>query len=236
MIRIAIAEDEKSYYEILEDFIKRFQEETGEFCQVSWFRDGMQLVENYTADYDLILMDVEMPGLNGIEAAKEIRNIDESILIIFITNMAQYAIRGYEVDALDYVVKPLSYYGFALKMKKAGRILRERVGRSILLPFEEETKRIPVKDILYVEIESHTLRYHTYSGISIVTGRMKDVETQLTEKCFARCNQSYIVNLAHVDGIRDECAIVEGTALKISRARKKEFMEKLSEYYSGGGR
>lgn len=236
MIRIAIVEDERHYYDILQEFICRYEEENKETCTIQWFEDGMKFVENYRADFDLILMDIEMPRLDGISAAKEIRQTDQTVLIMFITNMAQYAIKGYEVEALDYVVKPLSYYAFALKLKKVSRILRERMGKSIFLPFGEEVKRIPEKDILYVEVSSHKLQFHTYEGTAVISGTLREVEKELDEKKFARCNSCYLVNLTHVTGIQDHNVLVEGEPLKMSRPKKKEFLKQLSEYYGGGGR
>lgn len=236
MIRIAIVEDENSYYETLKEFIKRYEVENQEVCPVQWFPDGMKFVENYKSKFDLILMDIEMPHLDGISAAREIRKMDGAVLIMFITNMAQYAIKGYEVEAMDYVVKPLSYYAFALKMKKASRILRERSGKSIMLPFGNELRVVPEREILYVEISSHKLQFHTYDGIAEMTGTLKDVEQQLDSGKFVRCNSCYLVNLVHVTGIQENDVLVEGEALRMSRAKKKEFLKQLSEYYAGGGR
>lgn len=236
MIRIAIVEDEEKCYLELKEFIYQYEKENMENCHITWFQDGLDFLEQYRSKFDLILMDIEMPKLNGIKAAREIRLIDSSVLIMFITNMAQYAIKGYEVEAIDYVVKPISYYAFALKMNKIRRILREQLEQSIFLPFEEEVKKIPVKNILYVEITSHKLQFHTYDGIAVMTGTLKDVEEQLDRNHFARCNQCYLVNLTHVAGIQNNCVLVEGEFLQISRPKKKEFLKRLTEYYSGGGR
>lgn len=237
MFRIAIVEDEKSYYETLAGYISQYEKEFNNAFEVTWYKDGMSFVENYHSGYELILMDIEMPYLNGMSAAQEIRSIDQSVSIIFITNMAQYAIKGYEVSALDYVLKPLSYEAFAMKLQKAIRIAFERQDRrSIMLPFQDEMCRIPLKDIMYVEVKSHNIEFHTYEGVSTSTGSLKAVEEKLDSACFARCNSCYLVNLAHVTGIIDNCVVVAGERLKMSRPKKKEFMNKLSEYYAGGGR
>ena len=111
-------------------------------------------------------------------------------------------------------------------------MIRETSGNSLLLPFQGEEKRVPTKEILYVEVHSHTVDYYTYSGVSTVTGSLKTVEERLKNDHFVRCNSCYLVNLRHVTGIKDDAVIVEGHSLKISRAKKKEFLNQLSVFYS----
>ena len=154
---------------------------------------------------------------------------------MFITNMAHYAIRGYEVDALDYVLKPVSYYSFEMKMKKVRRILTERQGSSVVLSSKGELRRIPVRSILYVEVRDHSLYYHTGEGEFSATGSMKKLEQELGPQGFARCNNCYLVNLMHVRAVSQEQATVGEAELKISRPRRKAFMQALSAYYGGGG-
>ena len=231
MIRVAIIEDEAQQQRVLKDYLSRFEAETGNICQVTCFSSGIDFLENYHSDQDLLLLDIEMPVMDGLAVARDIRKMDDSVLIIFVTNMAQYAIHGYEVDALDYMVKPVDYYPFAVRINRAARMVRENMGSSLLLPFEGEKRRIPVKDILYVEVQSHTLVFYTYHGKSVMTGTMKEVERQLARYHFARCNSCYLVNLRHVTGVRQEEVVVEGSLLKISRSRRKEFMDCLAEFY-----
>ena len=131
---------------------------------------------------------------------------------------------------------PVNYYSFELKMKKVRRILNEREGSSLVLFVKGEMRRIPVKSILYVEIRDHNLCYHTDDGDFSLTGSMKKLEEQLAPHSFARCNNCYLVNLMHVRTVTPEQVFVENTPLKISRPRRKAFMEALSAYYGGGGR
>lgn len=119
MVRIAIAEDDPAYRATLEEYLDRYRRENGLEAEVTTFSDGLALTEGYRPVYDLLLLDIEMPNLDGMSAAEKIRSSDPEVVIIFITNMAQYAIKGYQVDALDYVLKPVSYAAFAFKLKKA---------------------------------------------------------------------------------------------------------------------
>ena len=120
MFRIGIAEDDPSFQKTISEYIERYQKEKNIDIQASFFQDGNELVFKYEPIYDVLLLDIEMPKMNGMDAAREIRKRDQRVLIIFITNMAQYAINGYEVGALDFVLKPIKYFSFSMKLEKAG--------------------------------------------------------------------------------------------------------------------
>lgn len=107
--------------------MRQYEKENGEAFDITIYSDGDQIVNKYRSQYDIILMDVEMKFMDGMSAAEEIRKVDTEVVIIFITNMAQYAIRGYAVDALDYVLKPVSYFAFSQRLSRAiGRMKKER--------------------------------------------------------------------------------------------------------------
>ena len=130
MINIAIVEDEAMYAKQLQEFLHQYEKENGEVFNITVYSDGDQIVHKYKSQFDIILMDVEMKFMDGMSAAEEIRKVDTEVVIIFITNMAQYAIRGYAVDALDYVLKPVNYYQFCTKLSRAiQRVQRRRGGR-----------------------------------------------------------------------------------------------------------
>ena len=109
MYRIAIVEDEKEFREQLQEYLKRYGVENNIVFQIDVFEDGSDILEHYQKNYDMVLLDIEMPKVNGMDAAERIREMDEEVVLMFITNMAQYAIRGYSVGALDFVMKPITY-------------------------------------------------------------------------------------------------------------------------------
>src|SRR5699024_8015044 len=129
MIRIAIVEDEESYISILKEYVERYKEESGEQIEVTIYHDGDEIAAFYRAQFDIILMDIEMKFINGMTAAEEIRKVDTAVSIIFITNAPQYAIRGYEVGALDYILKPVSYFIFSQKFGRAVAKIKKRSSR-----------------------------------------------------------------------------------------------------------
>lgn len=131
MIRIAIVEDEESYVKELTGYLKEYQNTYKEELEITVYRDGDGITSNYRAQFDIILMDIQMKFMDGMSAAEEIRKQDSEVVIMFITNMTQYAIRGYEVDALDYILKPVSYFAFCQKLSRAiARIKKREVNRS----------------------------------------------------------------------------------------------------------
>lgn len=117
-MKIAIAEDDPRFAKQLEAYIEQFATENQFQVEILRFPDGASLVEAYDCTFDLLLLDVDMPGLDGISAARQIRERDTDVLLMFITNLAQYAIKGYEVDALDYVLKPVNYAALSMKLKR----------------------------------------------------------------------------------------------------------------------
>lgn len=231
MIKIAIVEDEAMYAKQLEEFLHQYEKENGEAFDITIYSDGDQIVNKYQSQYDIILMDVEMKFMDGMSAAEEIRKVDTEVVIIFITNMAQYAIRGYAVDALDYVLKPVSYFAFSQRLSRAIGRMKKRETKMIMVSMKGGTVRINIANIYYIESQGHTLILHTILGDYETTGTMKEMEEKLADMSFCRGNKGYLINLAHVDGITDGCAMVKGEQLVLSRARKKEFMEELTKYW-----
>ena len=231
MIRIALVEDDPAYAEQLLSYLKEYEKESKERISVQTFSDGEDIVTEYRADYDIILMDVEMKFMDGMSAAEEIRKIDTEVVIIFITNMAQYAIRGYAVDALDYVLKPVSYFAFSQRLNRAISRMKKRETKIIMVNMKGGMVRINVANIYYIESQGHTLILHTILGDYETTGKMKEMEEKLSEMNFCRGNKGYLINLQHVDRIQDGCALVKGENLTLSRARRKAFMEALTRYW-----
>ena len=163
---------------------------------------------------------------------EEIRKRDSKVLIMFITNMIDYAIRGYEVDALDYILKPVSYFAFSQKLDRAVSRLDKRTGHEMSVNVSAGLKRITSDTIFYIESEGHNLVFHTEEGTFQARAKMKDYEEELLPHGFFRINKGYLVNLKYVDGVEDGCCVVGGARLLISRARKAEFMTAITKYIS----
>lgn len=233
MIYVAVVEDEDSCAKQLETYLKRYEKERKLEIHITRFTDGDGIVEGYSGSYHIILMDIQMRFMNGMTAAEEIRKLDSDVTIIFITNMTEYAIKGYEVGALDYVVKPVEYSSFSRKMDRAvSRIKKE--SRFISVPTEGGMSRLNLDQILYIEIKDHTLFYHMEETVIRARGRgvMKELEEEISPLGFYRCNSCYMVNMMHVEGIKDSTCMVGKEVIQVSRSRKKPFMNALVKYIS----
>lgn len=231
MIKIAIVEDEVLYADQLQQYLKKYEEEYRETFEISVFQDGDQIVHHYKAEYDVILMDVEMRFMDGMSAAMEIRKMDTEVVIIFITNMPQYAVRGYEVDALDYVLKPITYFAFAQRLNRAIERIKKRTKRVISVNIKGSQIRMPIESVYYIESQGHTLIFHGVNGEVEAPGTMKEIQEKLRDEHFFRGNKGYLINLAHVDRVVEGCAVVAGEELVLSRGRRKEFMEALAGFW-----
>ena len=237
MIKTAIIEDERAAADILSGCLDRYSEENGVVFSCDRYDNAVSFLEEYDGRYDIVFMDIEMEFLDGMSAAKKLRERDKSVVIIFVTNMAQLAIRGYEVEALDFVVKPVIYRDFAFRIGKAvERVLaRQNSERAVSVGLTGGGyAKLIVSHIRYVEIMKHRIVYHTENGDFVSYGTLKNVEKLLEDSGFARCNSCYLVNLAHVISVRDMmCEIAGGEKLKVSQPRKKEFMQALGRYIGG---
>ena len=235
MIKIALVDDEAAEREKLGEFFRRLSGEMGETVNVVPFSGGNAFLQNYNASFQLVCLDIDMPEGDGLSAAKLLRERDASVVIVFITNMAQLAIRGYEVQARDFLVKPVMYPAFALKMSRILRLIRERSGKELVLQLPDGMVKIPEEELLYVEIRGHELTYHTPKGSYKMSGSLRDCEEKLAGRPFFRCNNCYLVNLGRVRSIRQDEVQLGEDWLKISRPRKKEFSRALLEYLGGTG-
>ncbi len=230
-IRVAVVDDEASNNELLIQFLENFREDKNVSFKVDAYKDGLDLISKYKSQYDIIFLDIEMKYLNGMDTATKIRKIDDHVLIIFVTNLAQFALKGYEVDADAFLVKPITYVNIVNTLKKCIDKLKRRKKNYIILNTDVGIRKILISDILYIESIKHNLIIHTIDQIYKMWGSMKDMETKFEPYAFSRCNVSYIVNLAMVKGIDQNNVLIENVALKISRNRKKTFMEDLTNYY-----
>ena len=200
---------------------------------VDAFASGEEFLSSKDRQYDLVCLDIDMEGRDGIETAKEIRKQDEEIQIIFVTNLAHMAIRGYEVRALDFILKPVNFYSFSMKIQNAISMIQNKKSKTIVISTMNGVVRFSTNELYYAEVDGHYIYYHTKDGSYKQKQSMKELEDLLAGLSFKRCNNCYLVNLKYVDAVDRDDVKVGGEWLKISRPRKKEFLQALANYMGG---
>ena len=235
MIRVAIVEDEAEIREQLMGYVQRYTRQYGTAFEVKTFADGLEILEDYRPAYDLILLDIEMKHLDGMETARRIRELDPEVRLVFITNMAQYAIKGYAVGALDYVLKPVPYFAFSQQLQKVEAQLRRRTRHYLAVPVEGGLRRLDTSRIYYIESEGHRVHFYTEEGDFAAPGALKALEEKLADRPFARCNSGYLVNLAQVQAVQQNTVEVGPYELQVSRPKRKSFLAALTDYIGGDG-
>ena len=234
LIHIAIVEDEPLFVQQLKEYIGRYEKDRGRRIKITTFADGEDITDDYRGGYDIILMDIQMRFMDGMTAAEKIRTLDHEVIIMFITNMIQYAVRGYEVDAMDYVVKPVEYFAFSQKLDKAIGRMKKAVQIYISVPTEDGLQKLAVSDIYYIESQGHNACYRTARGEFLSRITLKELEDSMGGYGFFRCGKGYLINMKHVDGISGNDCIICGERIPVSRNTKKEFMELLIQYMNEG--
>ncbi len=235
MKRIAVVEDEDKAAELLCSYIDRYSRESGQEFEVVRFPTAVQFLAEYKAVYAVVFMDIQMPQMNGMDASVELRKLDKTVSIIFITNLVQYAQRGYEVDAVSFLVKPVSYYDFYMKFEKALDVYVMNEERSITLSLPGGLCHISTDKLMYVEIIRHRLYYHLVDDVIEMTGVLSNVEQQLSEYGFLRCNNCYLVNPKFVVKVKGSDVQVGNRTLQISRPKRAAFLAALANWFANTG-
>lgn len=232
MVRqVAIVEDRPDEAALLQSYFSKYSEDAEDSFHIVCFSRADTFINSYQPVYDMIFMDIMMPGMNGLDAAKKLREKDRNVVLVFVTNMAQFAVRGYEVEAFDFIVKPVTYRKFTIKMARIlVRVRNEQRDTTIQLNLSKDKKWLAPSQIRYVEVVMHKLVFHTTEGEYSVYGSMKSAEEQLNPAVFSRCNRCYLVNLNYVTGIRGMSVIMGKEELQMSRSRKKPFVEQLNVF------
>ena len=230
-MNVVIVEDNQKDASLIKSYLEKFAKEKQIDIVVNEFLNPILFLEQYSLTYDIVFMDIHMPIMNGLECAKKLRVIDKNVVLIFITNLAQYAVNGYEVNALDFIVKPISYYNFSLKTQRALKYLEDNHDVKIKIKTLNGIAVLSIKEILYIEIFNHSLVFYTNDNNFIESnGQLLEIENELLSYDFFRCSRNYLVNLRYVRSINDNFVFIGDKKLEISRRRKKSFIEALASY------
>ena len=182
-------------------------------------------------------MDIMLPNLTGMEAAARMRKHNNTTVLIFVTSMVQFAIKSYEVDALDYIVKPVTYERLTMKLQKAIKVFEANSGGTVVISNAQELIKCSTHDILYIEVHGHKLCYHTINGSFSEYGSLNDLEKILNAYDFMRCNACYLVNPKYIKKVNNKELLVvlsNDETLKISQTKRKGFINQLTNWFGQG--
>ncbi len=234
MISIAIVEDDPRDLQRLEQLLTQALNARKMSCCIKAFDDADQFLFSYTPSYDIVFMDIMLgKGMNGMDAARRLRQIDCMVLLVFVTSMVQMAVEGYEVDALDFILKPVEQYSFGLKLNRI--LSRIGPGREAFVQIHEGGRavKLRVQLINYVQVDGHYVEYHSREGLFRQYMTLSAAEQGLNDPCFYRCNRSCLVNLRHVSDADAETCTVDGEKLPIARTQRERFHRAFAEYLNG---
>lgn len=234
MRNVAIIEDQEQALNVLKEYLVRYGEAFGEEFNVFHYPNSLGFLENYKGKFDVVFLDIMLPDLNGMELARRLRVQDKTVAIIFVTNMAQFAVNGYEVGASDFIVKPVSYADFSIKLKRTLEQLDGKQEKKVLITTKNVTLVFGVSDVKWLEVVLHKLIYHTTQGEAEAYGSLKKAEGILLEENFLRANKSVLVNPRYIVSVNgDEVLIQGGETIYLSRKYKKSFTSQFENYFGG---
>ena len=235
MIHVCIVDDDSNAREILNNYLISFANNNSIELDIKTFKNG-QIYLDSKLDPDILFLDVDLQSdLNGIKLAKKIREQGYSSLIVFITNFAQYAIAGYEVEASDYIVKPVIQEVFNQKVDRLLKKLKKQNKKQIIVKSSRSRIPLDIDDIYYLEIFGHKVFYYTKKGKIQSRDSLNELETTLSKYDIVRCASCYMVNLKYVKEIRTNEIIVEignkeFTSVDLTRGFKSHFLNKVAGY------
>lgn len=231
-ITIGICDDEQTELAYLKGLIAAWSKKTGIVTAVREYPSAESFWFEWSEDKscELLLLDVQMGSMDGMELAKKIRTVDEHIPIIFITGFSDYIAEGYEVRAFHYLLKPVAQEKLNEVLSNAVRSLQKQ-RPSLLLNTEGELTRVYADEIRYVEAFAHTITIHIRDGELTLRMNMGELEKQLPKAMFFRIHRSFLVNLGYVHRMTRTSVLLEsGEELALSRRLYREASLALIRY------
>lgn len=227
-VNIAIVEDDTEDLNRLKECLDQYMQSCQYSFSIHHFPSGEDFLSSGLS-FHLVFMDIELPGVNGLETAKRLRETSEDEVLVLITNMVQYAIHGYAVKAVDYIVKPVMYEQLSLKMPGFLSIIK-RKQKSLLIKQKNSITKISIPQIRYIEVYKHDVFIQMEKEKLECYGTLKEFEQDLDGCGFVKCSQSCLVNLGYVQSFSGDYVIVDGHQLQVSRREKKSFADAFIRY------
>lgn len=232
MLNIVICEDEIEQQEILKDYLEQILNEINIKYEILIFNSGEELFNNYSENIDIFLLDIQMDGLNGMEVARKIRQIDKKeVEIIFTTSLIEYIQEGYEVRAYRYLLKPIKLEDLKKHIILCIEELTKNKESYIAVNEKNNTCKVKISEITYIEIQKRKMTIHTINEDYTINSSMSKLENELSKYNFYRCHKSFMVNIDFIKNIKQYIAILDNKEeVPISRYRFKETKSRFLSY------
>lgn len=233
MKRIAICDDNALQRQLLADLLGEFYHRKCEKLHLEQYDCGETLVDELQDDphdLDLIILDIYLPGINGIETAKRLREMRYETAIVFLTASTDFALAGYDVQAAGYLVKPIDAVKLATLLrhifwKEHRKRIEIKCGKQYRYPY--------VNDIMYIESSNHKATFYLVDGSEIsVIEKISTLKEQINDLHFVQCHQSYLVNMSYIADIQECVILLNGKMLPISARRRAETIETYHNFWN----
>lgn len=234
-INIAICDDEQRQTEYIKMLVKKWADTSNIKVNIGLFGSAEEFKSAWSGNgiFDILLLDIQMGGQNGVELAKDLRRTDENLIIIFITALTDFISDGYEVSALHYLIKPIKETKLSETLDKAYKNLTQSK-KYLIINSKGKDCRILFEDILYIEAFKHYVIIAAADGIEYeVRSNISDIENEL-DNSFFRCQRSYIVMIKHIQHIsKTDVLLDNGKLISLSRNIYKQLYKAFIRYFKG---
>lgn len=231
MIRIAICEDEKATQILLDNYLNNILKHINKEYEIQKYSSGEELLESELNNIDILLLDIQMGQINGMDTARKIREVDDNMEIIFITSLIDYVQEGYEVRAYRYLLKPIELEELKKHVLTCIKEIEKNKNQYILIKNKSNTYKIYSNEITYIEVQKKDMLIHTINKDFNARYSLEKIEKDLNVEEFVRCHKSFIINLNYVENIKSNVAILDsGEEVPISRYRHKDVKEKFLKF------
>jgi DNA-binding LytR/AlgR family response regulator len=234
-IKIAVCDDEHQQTEYIKMLVSKWADENNIKITVDLFdsAESFKSAWSEAQRFDILLLDIQMGGQNGVELAKDLRSTDENLIIVFITALTDYMLEGYDVSALHYLVKPVQEHKFFDVLDKAYKNLTQSK-KFLIVNSDGKDCKILFDNIVYIEASKHYVTIKTTDGAEYEVRRnISSIEKEL-DNSFFRCQRSYIIMLKHVKHIsKTEVLLDNGKIISLSRNIYKDLYNAFIKYFKG---
>lgn len=222
MINIGICDDELHYRLKIKNMLENISSSCHLHYNIYEFSSGEDLLNNYPKDLDILIIDIQMKIINGMDTARRIREFDENLEIIFMTSFSEFMQEGYEVKAYRYILKPISERQISKNIIPCIKEIIKKRNNYLTINVKNYVDRIKIDSIIYIETDRPNILIYTHDNMYTTKMSISKMEKILTEYGFFRCHNSYIVNLKLTESMNGNTVVVKGKQIPISKYRVKD--------------